>query len=97
MVKIGFRQTCYPNVLQYTLCWYKHSHNLFSFWHLLSAGVQYAELDGIMRAAATANELVNRTDLLYHLTTINAPGAWDTTLGRDTIRICIMDTGVTYT
>lgn len=57
--------------------------------------VEFAEKNGIAEAAATPND--PSFNLQYGMTKVQAPQAWDTTIGSSTIPVAILDTGVEST
>lgn len=62
------------------------------------AGVRYIEKDALVFAAFTPNDpAYNNPSLVYGPQYINAPTAWDYTLGSPDIIIAIVDTGVDAT
>ena len=58
-------------------------------------GVVYAELDGIVRQAATPNDPLLSYE--WNLTAIRAPEAWDVTTGSAQVTVGVVDTGIDAT
>jgi thermitase len=56
--------------------------------------VEYAEPDYVATAIATANDPHFTAGYQWYLSKIEAPAAWDTTVGSSTVIVAVVDTGV---
>lgn len=55
---------------------------------------EYVEIDGTAHALTTANDPLYTQGLEWHIAKIQAPSAWDITMGSSNVIVAVVDTGV---